>query len=59
MLTNENTREDPSVIKDDDNDILVIDGINSLIHNIFTPMDDDMICDNLFIYLANKPLYEG
>lgn len=36
MPTNENLGEDQNIMGDNDNDILVIDGINCLIHDNFT-----------------------
>jgi hypothetical protein len=66
MPIDDNLGEDQNIMEENDNDILVNDGINSLIHDTFAPMDEDApmdddvrIHDNPLIDLENKPLYEG
>jgi hypothetical protein len=66
MLFDDNLREDQNIMEENDNDILVNDGINNLIHDTFAPMDEDALVDddvrihdNPLIDLSNKPLYEG
>ena len=59
MLIDGNLGEYQNIVEANRNDILVNDGITSLIYDNFAPIDDDnMVHNNLLIDLTNNPLYE-
>jgi hypothetical protein len=66
MFNDDNIGEDHNIMEDNDNYIMMYDGINNLIHDTSAPMDenetlnyDAKIHDHPLIDLSNKLRYEG